>query len=252
MSDLLVAALLDRYAEECPEEPAWEDVLVRARRARRRVVGVAIAVTAVVLVPSALAITVVSHAFEGRTAPPSVVRGFTRRPSMNPAPGVIPYAQLQPVDPKSAHGVLAVRSLDGPLYLWAANESSGAGECWFATWAHDLKYPWTAATAAGCDSPQLSSQKIAYSYSWQIPHWAVAVLVGRTYVNAATVSVRYGCGRTRVLPVVEHLFVTTFVWSTRVFSLTARDRGGRVLEVRRVPWRPSPGGPTAPNSAIRC
>jgi hypothetical protein len=165
---------------------------------------------------------------------------------------VLGTRSLRPVDPASAHGVLAVRSLDGPLYLWAATETTGGGQCWFATWAHDLSHPWAAAAAAGCDPAHRGPQAIRYSYSWQTPHWAVAVLVGRVYDDAASVTVTFGCGQTRVVPVVEHLFMTTFVWSTRVYSLVARDRSGRVVAFRRVPWRPSPGGPTAPNSAIRC
>jgi hypothetical protein len=250
--DLLLTGLMDRYAEELPEEPAWEDVLRRARRTRRRLVGMVGVAVAAVLVPSALALSAVAHVFDGTKAPRSVIRGFTRHPGAGVVlPGVLPYAPLRRVDSSTAHGVLEVRSLDGPVYLWAANESSGSGKCWFATWAHDLRYPWTAATAAGCD-PAKPSGAMTYSYSWQTPHWSVAVLVGRVYRKASTVTVKYGCGQTRVLPVVEHLFMTTFVWSTRVFSLTARDRRGRVVVRQRVPWRPSPGGPTAPNSALRC
>jgi hypothetical protein len=253
MRDLLLENLLTRYAEAFPEHPAWEDVLDRASGSRRRLTLVLAVALAAIVVPSALALSGVTGLFEGSQPPASVTRGLIRSNDQDrQSLGVIPESGvLRPVDSSSTHGVLTVGSLDGPLYLWASKQTASPGECWFATWARVSSRPWAVAVASGCD-PARQRRLIAYSYAWQMPHWSVAVLVGRLSVNAATVAVRYGCGQRRVLPVVEHLFMTTFVWSTRILSITALDRSGRVLATQLLPWRPSPGGPTSPNIGIPC
>lgn len=245
---------LERYAAAFPEHPEWDDVVRRADRARRRVVWVAVVLAAATLIPTAFAFPAVRQVFEGTPAPPPVVRSFQTGNSVAARlpPALARYYGIQRVDPTNAHGVLAVRTLDGPLYLWAAKKRSGDGACWRATWQRDLR-PRTFLEGAGaaCDRAHPTS-RISYSYAWRAPHWSVAVLVGRVYADASTVDVGYGCGQTRSLPVVEHLFMTTFLWGTRVTTLTARDAHGRVTATRRVAWRPSPGGPTTPNRGESC
>lgn len=246
-------AQLDAYADEFPEAPGWDDVVRRARGPRRRVAGLGAIAAAAVLVPSALAFPALRHVFDGTPAPVPVVSAFR---AGNRISGQLPAttrsnSAFRLVDPSTAHGVLSVSTASGPLYLWAAREQGGRGQCWFVAWHSELRLALAFPTDPGCDTAKPAAA-IAYRYAWSVPHWATALLVGRVYPAAATVTVTFGCGQHRTVPVVEGLFLTTFLYGTRVSSLTARDGNGRVTAVRQVPWRPSPGAPPGPNGGVSC
>ena len=57
------------------------------------------------------------------------------------------------VDTSKVHGVIAVQTPDGPLYLWAAPIREGGGQCWLLQFANDSNPEDTLYGPSGRDGP---------------------------------------------------------------------------------------------------
>src|SRR5262249_11694296 len=146
--DPLMDAYLDHLLDElvAVEAPqAWQDVLDRARRSRRRYVAAVAVVAALILAPAAWAIT---QAFEGKPAPPSVTPFFRASNRMR-AQMANALGRKEPKGMVSkAHGVIQVKTLDGLIDLWAA-PAQGGGTCQLVAWEPNPSHPQGAASG-GC------------------------------------------------------------------------------------------------------
>jgi hypothetical protein len=235
--------LADRFAatRDSHEDADWSDVLRRRTpgrqvdRGRVRLVAVAVAVIAVV--PTAIGLAGPLHdLFFGRPAPPIVKQAFAQQNRMarlmhtwQKAHGETVPAMPR-VETAKAHGVLAVKTHDGLLLLWAA-PSSGGRECWFIDFAADQVNHRRPLGDGGCDSPTPPASKFAPSFSWSATHPTLKVLSGRLYVDdAVAVIVSFPNHRSATLPVVDRYFVAAYPRSTRVpTKLAAINRHGHVV-----------------------
>lgn len=235
MTDLSIRQRLAQYAAEYPEEPAWDDVLQRARKGRKRVVTVLVLALSLIMIPAALAVPAVRQIFEGTPGTPSAVAGFSSANRLaERLPAIAQANGIARVNLSTVHGVLAVRTNSGPLDLWAAQQRTGVGTCWFATWRDERSDVASLASTPACDSSEPAAP-VVYSYTARLPNWTTAVLIGRVYArDAVTATVTYGCGSRRTVPVVEHLFLTVFPAGTPVSEITVSKADGRQIATRRV------------------
>lgn len=228
--DAYLDHLLDELVSvDAPD--AWADVLERARRSRRRYVGAAVVVAALVLVPAAWAIT---QAFEGKPAPPSVKSYFR---SSNKWSARIAKS-LERKEPKAiaskAHGVIQVKTADGLLDLWAA-PARGGGTCQLIAWQPNPGHPHTSETGGCYAAAAPALDNLEWSSSGDVWHRNYNVVNGYVYGNAATVRLTLSNGQTKTLPIVEHLFLgaipQSLHWRQRpkIVSLTARDAHGHIV-----------------------
>ena len=235
--DAHLDGLLDELVTAEPRE-RWNDVLGRARRARRRYVAVVAAVAALVLAPAAWAIT---RAFEGKPAPPSIKSVFKESNKMA-ATFAKALGRRQPKAIASkAHGVIQVQTAEGPLDLWAA-PASGGGTCYFVGWQSDV-HQTRALGESSCipgsvEHTRSAAHSLSISWGGDYVHRAYEVVNGYAFRGATSVRFRLSDGRTRTLPVVEGLFLGVIRRSAnslrshrgiRVVSATARDRRGHVV-----------------------
>jgi hypothetical protein len=238
-------AYLDHLLDELVTVDAregWEDVLDRARRSRRRYLAAVTLVAALVLTPAAWAI---GHAFEGKPAPPAIKAGFRDWNRMD-ARFANSFRRKQPKAIVSkAHGVIQVRTADGPVDLWAA-PARGGGTCYFVGWESDLH----GTRAGGTSSCVPATEKrwntesslhgLALSQWTEYTHRSYKVVEGYAYGGAKTIRVTYSNGRTKTLPVVEGLFLgalhQSMHWRQRpkIVSVTARSAQGEVVGYWRL------------------
>jgi hypothetical protein len=227
--DAYLDRLLDELVSVDPSE-AWQDVLKRARRSRRRYVGAAAVVAVLVLVPAAWAIT---QAFEGKPAPPSVKSFFRTSNKMNAMVAKTLGKKVPRAIVSKAHGVVQVKTADGPLDLWAA-PARGGGTCQLIAWEPNPSHPHTS-EVGGCYSATPAPNNLSWSSGGDYWHRNYNVVSGYAYGDAATVRVALSNGRTLTLPVVEHLFLGALHQSIhwrqrpRIISVTARDAYGHIV-----------------------
>ena len=234
--DAYVDHLLDELvAGEAPQ--AWQDVLDRARRSRRRYVAAAAVVAVLILAPAAWAIT---HAFEGKPAPPSV-KSFFRASNKMSAQMAKALGRKEPKAIVSkAHGVIQVKTADGPIDLWAA-PARGGGTCHLVVWEPNPSHP-RGAESGGCyaaiatrNNADSSGHNLDWSSGGDYWHRNYNVVTGYAYGGATTVRVTLSNGNTKTLPVVEHLFLAalhqSLHWRQRpkIISLTARNAHGQIV-----------------------
>lgn len=222
MIDAHLDCLLDELVTTEPCD-AWNDVLRRARRSRRRYAAVVAAVAVLVLAPATWAAV---NAFEGTPAPQVLQEKFVHYAQINPWTGFMTHIPTAEVS--KAHGVLQLQTGDGPLDLWAAPSNVG-GTCWFVVWQSDL--------AAGndqgygsCAPAAAPSSNLYFGTNQHLrAHPEYTVLSGYAYGDAATVDVTLSDGRTATLPVAEGLFMGAFENDATVASVVARDASGNVV-----------------------
>jgi hypothetical protein len=215
-----------------PFEPSgggWDDVLNRARRARRRYALIAVAALALLLVPTSVALrSRITDLFEGTPPPPAVSQAFETNNKMadqatqSGFESRFPHAVVA-----EAHGVLEVQTSDGPEDLWVAPNDQG-GTCYFIDWADDPDQPAGKFGLGGCgrSSTDRPSSNIEVSWVWVDPHPALLTLYGRVLVPAASVEVVLEDGSTRKLPVVEGYFLGSLERAALVEHVRAFDALG--------------------------
>jgi hypothetical protein len=238
----LIVSSFERIFPQPDAEPAWDEVLRRAGvRSRRYLLALAV-VAALVLVPAAWAIT---RAFQGKPAPPSIKSYFQEA---NKFDAQIAKA-LGRKEPKAivsqAHGVIQVKTADGPIDLWAA-PARGGGTCDFIGWQSDLNHA-HAAGGGSCYPATATLAKAPHNLIWgaggDYKHRNYNIVNGYVYGGATTVGVTLTDGHTKTLPVVEHLFLGALHQSThwrlrpKITSLTARNAHGHVVGYWRRPAR---------------
>jgi hypothetical protein len=228
------AATYDRY-----DDSDWSDVMQRRqprRMNRARVLLVAVAVVAVT-VPAAIAFGgAIRDLFFGAPAPPVIKHAFAEHNQLGRlmrkwqrAHGLkVGLPGLPQVETAKAHGVLAVKTRDGLLYLWAAPTADGR-QCWFVNFASEQINRKRAAGEGSCDERTPPPTKMQWSYGWSAAHPALQVLSGRLYVTAAVVLVDTGAANPRRLPVVDRYFLGAFPRDTKLPAITAVDTRGRVV-----------------------
>jgi hypothetical protein len=241
MMDSYLDGLLDELVTAEPRE-RWNDVLGRARRARRRYLAAVATVAALVLAPAAWAIT---QAFEGKPAPQSIKSAFQFNNKMD-ARIAKALGRRQPrAIASKAHGVIQVQTEDGPLDLWAA-PASGGGRCYFVGWQSDIHETNASGTStcvpgtARANNAGSSAHNLEVSWGGDYAHRNYRVVAGYAYGGAATVRVTMSNGTTKTLPVVEGLFLDALHqnvhWRLRpkLVSVVARNAHGRVVGYLRL------------------
>jgi hypothetical protein len=197
-----------------PRAGGWNDVLHRARRTRRRYGVVAVAIAALLLVPTSLALRGLFH---GTPAPPAVADAMTRKGFADKFPRA---------DVSQAHGVLEVQTSDGPEDLWVAPSDQG-GQCWFIDFADDPPGPDGQFGFGGC-YPIPGGESVDWGAVWIEPHPALQTLWGHLNVTATRVEADLANGSTLHLPVVENFFLASLAKDDRVVQIRAYDDARRV------------------------
>jgi hypothetical protein len=206
------------------------------RRPRR---ALAVAVAALVLVPTAVAFGgKLANLFEGTPAPPAVSNAFAE--SNRVADSVVKQgfvSQWPHADVSKAHGVIEIQTPDGPEDMWAAPDDLG-GQCTFIDFANDS--PGQNGMPGFGDCPRAAPQPdegIGFGDEWSYKHPDLLTIYGNVYSDAATVRVTFDDGSTATLPVVEHFYLGSVAEGMKVDSVTALDSAGNQVAVDRI--RPS-------------
>jgi hypothetical protein len=221
----------------------WADVRRRVRRdsrSRSRTVAVAAVLFAAILASTAtLAVGGTLHdLFFGKPAPPLIKKEFVQQNKMTREMrkwqrihGEKPASVPPQIDAAKAHGVLAVKTPDGLLRLWAAPAIGSARECWFVDFAVDQHRNRRSAVGSGsCAETPAPPSKIQWGYGWTITHRTLKELTGRLYVDASTVVVYSPGSRPRRVPVVDGFFLAAFPRATKTpHRLVALDSHGRTV-----------------------
>lgn len=228
MMDDYLDDLLDRLVPTEPHD-AWEDVLRRARRSRRRYTVLGAAIAVLVLAPATWATVT---AFEGTPAPLSIHQQFRMWEAQAAARSYALAeagfkANVPLADPNKAHGVLQLATSDGPIDLWATPERDGSGTCWFVGWESDLN---GSPDTLGTGKCVQGNESAIDPSTWNDPrHPSTTILTGSVTGAETTVDVTLTDGSTTTLPVAEHLFLGALPPGSTLASITGRDSGGNAV-----------------------
>jgi hypothetical protein len=221
----------------------WDDVLRRARRTRRRYAVATVFAVALVIVPTAVALGGrIAGWFEGKPAPAEIRQDFVKfnadmqRMSAYTAKEGFVRKAPQAIASR-AHGVLALRTAGGPVYLWAAPRRGG-GICWLLQLG--------SLTNASCDQTWPPSERLTFS-TFGGYLLSEQFIYGRALGGATNVGVNLSDGETAKLPVVEGLFVGAFPKHVHPLEVAAYDASGK----RLVAFGTLAGGTTPLSSAER-
>jgi hypothetical protein len=208
MTDAIIDDLLDELVPAVEPLPDWAGVVRRARRSRRRHVAIAVFATALIVVPTALAVGGnVLDWFHGKPATPEVKQQFVKFDAQMQAFAKFSAKQgfhrKAPIAIASkAHGVIALRVDGAKIYLWAAPERGG-GACSLAQVMLDTGHT---LSSSSCDEQALSPRTLRYSTMGAQELPAGNLLTGRA-IGAGSVVVHLSDRSTLRLPVVEGFFV---------------------------------------------
>ena len=211
----------------------------RPRIPRRRLV-LAVAVAALVLVPTGVAFGgKLADLFEGTPAPPAVSNAFAESNQMADKAVQQGFASQWPhADVSKAHGVIEIQTPDGPEDLWAAPDDLG-GQCSFIDFADDP--PGRDGMYGFGDCPRSAPQAddgIGFGDVWTYKHPDLLTIYGSVYGDATELRLTFDDGSTATLPVVEHFFLGTAPKGTKVDSVAAFDASGDQVAQRTL--RPVP------------
>lgn len=232
MTDTRIDHLLDNYMPAFePRSGGWEDVLDRAHTTRRRYVALAVAVLALLVVPTAVALRgQIADLFQGTPAPPAVSNSFNSNNRTFDAGTQKGFrAKFPQADVSQAHGVIEIQTADGPQDLWAAPSDQG-GTCWFIDWANDpvgsdgQQYGF-----GGCYPSSSPSSDISWGSVWVDPHPDLQTVWGHVFAPAMHVDVRLVDGSVLTLPVVEGGFLGSLPKGAEIERLTAYDDSGNAV-----------------------
>lgn len=236
--DAYLDGLLDELVPAEPQD-AWNDVLHRARRTKRRYTTLAVAIAALILAPATWAAV---NAFEGTPAPPEVSSNFTALNTMADMATQQGFSSNMPhADVSKAHGVIEIQTPAGPEDLWAAPDDQG-GQCYFVDWGNDPPTQGAQYGFGGCQQSPPPASNIGWGNEHGAVHPDLTTIWGTVYVDAATVQVALDNGSTLTLPVVEHLFLGSAPKSTKVEKVTALDADGDVVASDTPPAAAPRGG----------
>ncbi|MFL5960811.1 MAG: hypothetical protein ACJ75G_11160 [Gaiellaceae bacterium] len=221
MNDAPLDSLLDQLVTAEPSD-AWGDVLVRARRGRRRYIAIVVAVAALVLVPATWAAI---RAFEGTPAPQPVRKAFDFSNQATAKAAKYLGRQLPQADLDKAHGVVQVQTKAGPLDLWAAPSTQG-GTCFFVGYEADMLGSDLQLGTSGClqgNEPPLAASTFFSELPepWIVYGWATGA--------ETTVEMKLEEGPTLTLPVVEHYFLGAIPNGSVLESVTGYDAAGNTI-----------------------
>jgi hypothetical protein len=224
--------------------PRWRRLLFGHPWRRGRVLLVA-AVVGLVLVPTALAFGGrIVDLFFGTTAPPAVkfvFSGDNRFAEMTMRAG---FARLPHVEVNKAHGVIEIKTADGPEELWAAPNDQG-GQSAFIDFAEQPPgssarnvvtnvLPGAAQSSDvvpglgfGFSDPVAppAARITLHQIGWAL-HPSLVTVTGTVYVDAAIVRLTLADGSTSTLPVVERMFLGSLDKGAKVTQVTACDKAG--------------------------
>ncbi|HVP75966.1 MAG TPA: hypothetical protein VMS63_08090, partial [Gaiellaceae bacterium] len=230
----MTEAYLDELLEGLVPPPVvradWADVLHRSRRTRRRYAVVAALAAALVVVPTAIAFGGrIAGWFEGKPAPVSIRQDFIafnadmKRMSAFMARSGFVRKAPQAIASR-AHGVLALQTADGPVYLWAAPRRGG-GICWL------LQLKKGAGDGSSCDGTWPPDTRLSFSTMGSIVYPSEQLIYGRALGGAVSIVVDLSDGETTKLPVVEGLFVGAYPKHVHPLKVVSYDAGGRPVAV---------------------
>jgi len=225
MTEAYLDELLDGLVPPPVVRADWADVLGRARRTRRGYAIVGAFAAALVMVPTAVALGGrIAGWFEGRPAPPAVRQDFVQfNAAMQRMSAYLAKSGFARKTPQAiaarAHGVLALRTADGPVYLWAAPRRGG-GSCWLLQLG--------SLTNAACDQTWPSSERLTFS-TFGGTLISGQFIYGQALGAAASVVVNLSDGETTKLPVVEGLFMGAFPKHVHPLEVAAYDASGKRL-----------------------
>jgi hypothetical protein len=204
----------------------------RRRHMRRSRLVLALAVAALLAVPTAVAFGgKLVDLFQGTPAPAEISTNFTgfnrsadRLADFATRQG---FAMTLPhADVSKAHGVIEIQTPDGPQDLWAAPSDQGAN-CYFIDFADDQPSPTGEKLGiGGCDPSAAPVSNINWGQVWFRPHPDLVTVWGSVFVDAATVRLVLADGSTLSLPIVERLFLGSLAKGDKVVKVTAFDAAG--------------------------
>jgi hypothetical protein len=263
MSETYLDDLFDRLVTVEPR-PAWNDVLARNRRSRRRLGALAAAVALLVLAPAAWAI---DGSFFGSPPPPDITSEAAAMNRLVPQAVADAKAAGWPnpeqygttADLSELGGLIQVQTPDGPLDVFAAPSSNG-GLCYFMAFEADIA-PGSrsgAGPGGGCTQPG----GLAKNYSIEIDsgHPDVYLDYGYTdnaHATSAQVTMKVGENvLSKTAPVVDGFYLVVFprdpsatdAWDDANIGLetvVTYDASGNEVETWKNPWQipcPKPAG----------
>lgn len=165
--------------------------------------------------------------FEGTPPTPLVQQHFTKWDELMAKQSAPPTPAPPPtwtVDTRKVHGVLAVHTSDGPLFLWAA-PIDDARQCWLLQFANDPDPDNTLYGPSGCDG---TIPVDPFRIDWwgdfaQASHPSVRILVGQARGTAASVVAELADHSTLRAQVVESFFVATIPPDAKITKITSYD-----------------------------
>lgn len=207
--------------------------LVRNRRQWRPVLlGAAVVVA---LAVAGVAIAAGFGAFEGTPAPPDVSTNFKQLNQLaGPAVQKGFYLNMPQTDASKAHGVIEIKTADGPEDLWAAPDNKG-GQCYLIDYANDNASTNGVLGIDGCEQSPAPPTNLSFSDVWMQSHPNLMTVYGSVYVPAATVKLTLDNGSTMTVPVVENLFIGSLPRGTKVKQVTAFDTAGNQVAEQTHP-----------------
>ena len=226
MTEAYLDELLDGLVPPPVVGADWDDVLRRARRTRRRYAVAAACAAVLIVVPTAFAFGGrLADWFHGKPAPAGIREDFVkfnadmqRMAAFTAKSGFVRKAPQ--VIASRAHGVLALRTADGPVYLWAAPRRGG-GVCWLLQLG--------SLSGASCDETWPPDRRLSFSTMGALTYPSEQFVFGRALGGAASVVVNLSDGETTKLPVVEGLFMGAFPKHVHPLEVTAYDASGKRL-----------------------
>ena len=207
----------------------------RRRSVRRSRIVLALAVAALLAVPTAVAFGgKIVDLFQGTPAPAEISTNFAGSSRMADKLAdfatrqgfalTVPHAAVS-----KAHGVIEIETPDGPQHLWAAPSDQG-GNCYFIDFADDPPSPTGEKLGiGGCDPSPPPASNINWGQVWFRPHPALVTVWGSVFVDAATVQVALEGGSTLNLPIVERMFLGSLAKGEKVMRVTAFDATGNAV-----------------------
>ena len=165
---------------------------------RFRPVVVTLAVVAL-LACAGVGIAAAFGAFDGTPAPPDVSNSFR---TLNQLAGSAVqngfYRNMPQTDASKAHGVLEIKTADGPEDLWAAPDNKG-GQCYLIDFANDSVTNGVL-SVDGCEQSPAPPSNVSFSDVWLQTHPDLMTVYGSVYVPAKTVQLTLDNGSTMTLP----------------------------------------------------
>ncbi len=229
MTETRIDDLLDELVPPfTPDGRGWHDVLERARRTRMRYVAVGIAVAALALVPTAVALSgKVADLFEGTPAPPAVTTSFEANNKIADLATQKGFGDKFPhLDVSRIRGLLEIQTADGPQDVWAAPNELG-GTCWFVDWTNDAAPNGVQPGEGSCDRGE-PRRSIAVDYGWNATHPTLNTLFGLADPRANRVVVELEDGSRHPAGVVGGVFLASFDKDAQLERIVAYDGNDQV------------------------